>query len=509
VTAPVGTPSLRRLSKLQYANTLRDLLGVDGRALAGLDDDPWGPAGFEEGGVVAVSGLRGLMEAAEAAAAQAVARLPALLPCDPAAGEAACVRAFLAGFGKRAFRRPLTPAELDETVQLYTDFRARPGYGLGDALRVVLAALLQSPKFLYHWERGCPAGAGPVPLCPHELAARLSYFLWSSLPDAALSDSAERGALADVDGLEREVRRLLADPRARDTVAWFHRQWLDLGPLEPEGSVLPISRSYKTVPIDAAEQAALLRAMDRETWEFSANLVLAGEGRLETLLGAPFSYVDERLARFYGAAPPAGPGFVRTALPHRWGLLGQGSFLWVYATAQASHPIKRGRVIFERVLCGQLPEPPADIPAPKPPGPTVSTRQRYAEHESNACATACHSVIDPLGFALESFDALGRYRDEDGGQPVDTSGVAHFPLAGDRPFADTAQFLQALATSEDARRCLLRQWYRFASGRSETAAEEPALERLYQRFAGAGFDVRELLVGIATSPSFRQREVGP
>jgi len=507
----VGPAPLRRLTRLEYANSLRDLLGLD--AEVGLDGDPFGPAGFEEAGVVGVPDLRALMDSAEQAAAQAVTRLPALLPCDPATAEGACVRTFVAGFGKRAFRRPLADAELIELVQLYQSFRDRPGYGVAEALRVVVAAMLQSPKFLYHLETGCPTGrpGQAIPLCPHELAARLSYFLWSSVPDPALLDSGERGGLARPEGLEREARRLLADPRARDTIGWFHRQWLDLGPLEPEGS-LPITRVFKFGEMDAAEQAALLRAMDRETWEFTARVLVDGDGRLETLLSAPFSYLDERLARFYGAPPPAGPGFVRTPVEHRGGLLTQGSFLWLYAAQAASHPVKRGKVVFERVLCGALPPPPPTVPPPRPPSPTLSTRQRYAEHESNPCATACHSLIDPLGFALESFDGLGRYRAEDGRQPVDTSGVARFPLEGERAFADTAEFLRLLATSEDARRCLTRQWYRFALGRLETADEEPALERLYQSFARSDFDVRELLVGIVGTPSFRYRpppEVAP
>jgi len=507
IPTAVGPAPLRRLSRVQYANTLRDLLGVEVGALTSLVDDPWGPAGFEEGGVPAVHGLRGLMETAETVAAAAVANLPALLPCDPATGEARCVRAFVAGFGRRAFRRPLAGAELDQLLSLYRQFRDQPGYGLSGALRVVLTAILQSPRFLYHWEDGCPGGARdrPVPLCPHALAARLSYFLWQSLPDQGLVAAAETGGLGRAEGLAREARRLLSDPRARDTIGWFHRQWLDLGPPEPEGSALPTTRLYKVHDLDVAEQAALLRAMDRETWEFAAGVLLAGDGRLETLLAAPFSFVDERLARFYGGPPPADRGFSRVALPHRAGILTHGSFLWTYATQRESHPIKRGKVIFERVLCGDLPPPPAMIPAPKPIAPTTSTRQRYAEHGNSACARGCHALIDPLGFALESFDAMGRYRAEDGGQPVDTSGVAELAREGSRPFADTAEFLQILSRSEDARRCLTRQWYRFALGRPETAAEEPALEQLHQTFARAGFDVRELLVAIAGSPSFRYR----
>jgi hypothetical protein len=498
-----GPAPLRRLTRFQYANTVRDLLGADPSTIGALMEDGLGPSGFHEADLVGVEGLRGLMETAERIAADAVERLPALLPCDPARDERACVEAFLATFGGRVFRRPLTPAETSEAWQLFVLARQTLGYQRSDALRVLLSALLQSPKFLYLWERGCPnavAGAGPVPLCPHEVAARLSYFLWSSMPDQALFAAAERGELAGEAAVEREARRMLRDPKARDTVGWYHRQWLNLGPLEPEGSPFPVTRALKA-GYDGSEQPALLRSMDRETWEFTANL-LDGDGRLETLLTAPFSFIDERLARLYGAEPVGDGGFARRTLANRGGILTHASFLWVHSTAQASHPIKRGKAIYERVLCGHLAPPPAEVPAPRPPGPATSTRERYAEHQENACAKACHALMDPLGFALESFDALGRYRAEDGGKPVDTSGVASFPLEGSRPFADTAEFLRILGVSEDARRCQTRQWLRFAFGRLEADQEAAMLDHLYEVFSRSGFDVRALLVAITTTPSF-------
>jgi hypothetical protein len=509
-----GPAPLRRLTRVQYANTVRDLLGVDPRTLEALPDDPVAPSGFEQAGLVGGQEVRGLMETAEAVAAAAVERPSALLGCDPeaAAGEEACVGAFLASFGKRAFRRPLDSAEVAETLSLYRSMRARPGYRLADALRVVLTAMLQSPKLLYLWERGCPSGGAhdrPVRLCPHEVAARLSYFLWNTVPDAALEAAAGAGRLEGAAAVEREARRLLADVKARDTIGWFHRQWLGLGPLEPDGLPFPTTRNLK-LGTDGAEQAAMVRSMDRETWTFTASVVLGGDGRLDTLLSAPFSFVDDRLARLYGADPVTEPGFARRLLPHRGGILTHGSFLSVYATPDASHPVKRGRVIYERVLCGQVPPPPADVPPPRTATPTTSTRERYAEHETNPCAQACHALIDPLGFALESFDAVGRYRSEDGGKPVDTSGVAQFPLAGPVAFADTAEFIRVLAASEDARRCLTRQWFRFAFGRLETSEEGPMLDHLYDTFARSGFDVRELLVAITATPSFRYRaELAP
>jgi hypothetical protein len=162
-------------------------------------------------------------------------------------------------------------------------------------------------------------------------------------------------------------------------------------------------------------------------------------------------------------------------------------------------------VIYERVLCGSVPEPPADVPAPKPPSPGLTTRDRYVEHAQNACAAACHALIDPIGFALESFDAIGRHRSEDRGKAVDTSGVALFPVAGEKAFANTSEFIHLLATSEEVRICFARQWFRFALGRLESEDDTESLTAVQAAFAGSGFDVRELLVALVKSPAFLYR----
>jgi hypothetical protein len=198
-------------------------------------------------------------------------------------------------------------------------------------------------------------------------------------------------------------------------------------------------------------------------------------------------------------------------LPARGGILTHASFLAEHATSSESHPMKRGRVVYERVLCGSVPEPPANVPPPKPPAVGLTTRDRYTEHAENACATACHALIDPIGFAFEGFDAIGRHRSEEEGKAIDTSGVAHFPVAGDQRFANGIEFIHLLATSGEVRSCFVRQWFRFAFGRMENEGDADSLALVDGAFALSRFDVRELLVALVTSPSFlyRGRVEGP
>jgi hypothetical protein len=513
---PVGPTPLLRLTRFQYLNTLRDLLGVDAREVPAPSSDAVGESSFPEAGLPSPEELRALMEIAETVAASAVERLPELLPCDPtAADEPACAERFIRGFGRRAWRRPLRALEVEQLAALYDQARGWAGHGFGDGIRVVVSALLQSPHFLYRRDAApeeAPPGSGPrtpVPLDPHARAARLSYFLWNTMPDAELFAAAETSSLDTAAGVEAQARRMLRDPRARDTIRAFHRPWLALGSVsESEQERGLFSFMTKSAKIyDPLEQPTLFRSMERETDTFASSILLDGDGRLDTLLSWPRSYVDGRLAALYGAEAVAGDDVALRTLPARAGILTQASFLARHATNE-SHPARRGRVIYERLLCGTIPDPPAGVTPPRP-AEGLTTRQRFAEHGQNACAVGCHALMDPFGFALESFDGLGRHRTLDAGQPVDTSGVARFPLAGERPFAGTEELLAMLAASEEVRRCFARQWLRFALGRADVAEDAASLAQVWQAFERSGFDVRELLVALTLTPSFLHHPPSP
>jgi Protein of unknown function (DUF1592)/Protein of unknown function (DUF1588)/Protein of unknown function (DUF1585) len=318
------------------------------------------------------------------------------------------------------------------------------------------------------------------------------------MPDQALFDAAAAGKLSTDADIAEQARRMLADEKAKDAVTAFFREWLEIEQL----SQLP--KDAATYPeYDEALKAGLVG----ETEAFVKSVLFEGDGKLETLLGADYSYSNQALAGVYGTAV-AGFAFTRVTLPtaERLGLLTQPSFLTVTGAPNGSNPIKRGKAIYERLLCGELPPPPPNVPAAKPASAGGTTRQRFAEHASNACAKACHSLMDPLGFAFENYDGIGRYRTMDNGQPVDATGSVDLDGVA-RPFSSAVELAQILSTSDRVRSCFAKQWFRFAVGRKEAPGDAPSLSVIQSAFAAHQFDVRELAPAIAGSRSFRLRSV--
>jgi hypothetical protein len=495
-TVPMaGTMPLRRLSRTEYENTVRALLRLDPATtwMSGLPDDALGPSGFDLAGPVGEVDGAHLQDAAESLTAIAVRALDKLLPCAPAAtGEDACARQFIDRFGRRAFRRPLEAAETTALQALYNFARRDLKLTFPEAIGHLLTGMLQAPQLVYRWELGPRAPAvkdGLIRLGPHELASRLSYFLWSSMPDDALFQAVDDGKLATADDVLREARRMLAAPAAQATLASFHRQWLHL-------------RDYLTSPTESA--------MDAETLAF-VKKVFAGGGKLDELLTSSTSFVNSTLAPIYGLTGVNGSALVERALDpaQRFGLLTQASFLSVHSDGKQSHPIKRGNVIYRQVLCGELPPQPNDVPPPKPPRTGVSNRERFSEHAQQACARGCHSLIDPLGFGLENYDGTGRFRADDGGKPVDASGVALFPGGRSVSFQNARELVSALATSDEARGCMVVQWLRFTLARRELPEDAQSVSAAAATFARAGYDLRELLVAITQTRSFLFRSPSP
>jgi hypothetical protein len=506
----VGPAPLRRLTRAEYDNTIRDLLDDPSRpagAFAG-DLDAEG-TGFVRGGAVSAVDARHLLEAAEKVSATAVRRLDALLPCAPvptaAKEQDACVRTFVGRFARRAFRRPPTTAEVESLLATYSRARAEPGNSFADAVGVVLQVVLQSPSFLYRWELGPdrPIREGAlVRFNHHEVASRLSYALWASMPDQMLFAAADAGQLGTPDAVERQARRMLADPKAKEMLADFGSQWLAITDL------LLTSKDAKAYP---SYSPALARAMEAEHRAFLWHVIgPTGDGKLETLLTAPSSFVDEQLAKVYGLQGITGATLRQTPLDatRRAGLLTQTAFLTAHAAAAGSHPIKRGKEILERLLCAELPVPPPDIPDVAPPGANVSTRERFAVHGKSACAAGCHALMDPLGFAFEHFDGIGAYRETDGGKPVDASGAVALG-GGDRPFRNAVELARTLSTSAEVRQCVVKQLLRYAWKRKEVPGDAASLAAAGAAFARAGFDLREALVALVRTRSFLYRQPSP
>lgn len=498
---------LRRLTRLEYNNTVRDLLGVD---LAPADDFPPDEiaGGFNNNArVLTVSPLllERYMEAAEALAAEALKNLPTLLPCDPVSlGEEACARRFVEHFGRRAYRRPLSPSEGERLMRAYSAGRKDASFSRG--IELVIRTALQSPSFLYRLEFGQNPGSADqrVRLSQQELATRLSYFLWSSMPNEELLQAADAGELAGAEQVETHARRMLLDERARNAITEFYRQWMGLGALD--SLVKDATRHPEFDP-------ALKAAMRAETPAFVEHVLWSADRQLSTLLTAPYGFVTAPLARVYGVTAPSGvvPERVTLNSAERAGLLTQAAVLAVHALPNQSSPVARGKFVRERFLCQEPDPPPPDLNVTPPEvDPTRSTRERFAEHRENVVCAGCHELMDPIGFAFESYDAVGRFRTTDGGREVDSSGYIAQSKDVDGAFSNVRELAEKLARSQQVQDCVAGQWFRYAFGRHEGNADACSLEALRRSFSASGGDLIELLVALTQTESFlHRRALGP
>ncbi|HEY0138992.1 MAG TPA: DUF1592 domain-containing protein, partial [Nannocystis sp.] len=494
---------LRRLTRAQYDYTIQDLLQVGSvptDALAGLDAKV-GTFTSNIGAPLTVIGVSSLTDIAEQIAG--VADLTLLVPCDPAALSpdapelASCVRDFIDTFGSRALRHPLTEEEFARYLGVYETTLALTEETPGTALRQVIATMLQSPYFLYQVElgRAAPDARGWAALTDHELAARLSYFLWSSMPDDALRAAADAGTLADDAVLLAQLERMLYDDRASRGIGAFVVQWLELDHLDwTEKSPHPL------VPELTPELRA---AMKREAVDFMTAVMRDDDGRVETMLTAPYSLVPPELYPLYGVEAPAEPNApVQLDPARRAGLLTQVGWLTTHANPGQSSPVLRGVVVLESLLCTYLPAPPNDI-KPPPPDPNATTRERFEVHTSVPSCQGCHTFIDGIGFGFEGYDQYGVWRELENGEPIDESGVLRSYGTGEQPFVGPVELAKLLATEDSVRDCVAFQWTTYALGRILSTTDTCQVDDLQQRFAGHDGDMRALLTDIVTSPAFR------
>lgn len=497
---PPPTPT-RLLTREEYNNTLRDLLGDTTRPASVFPQEPRA-LGFENNAAThRVNPLlvRLYLNAAEDVAARAVReRRARLVPCDEATiGIEACADAFLAAFVRRAYRRAPTGEELSALETFFHAVLAQRDFDT--AIEWTVQVVLQSPQFLYRIEPGVPNGDAAFPLSGEEIASRLSYFLWSTMPDDALLEAASRGELSTAAGVERHARRMLDDPKAHDAVASFFRQWLELEDVE---------RAEKD-PLAHPGFSSAVSASWRRSLELFTQQVVFGEGTLEALLSSTSLHVDAHLAPLYGLPAPEGPGFHRVdGAPWRRGLLTQPGLLAALSGPLESSPVRRGVFVREKLLCQDLPPPPPNVPLlPPDPDPEATTRERFAEHTANPACAGCHQLIDPVGFGFERYDALGRYRERDNGQPVsaqgELTGVDDPAIAG--TFDGALELSGRLAQSPLVHQCMVTHWFRFAVSRAEGAEDECELARVRHRFWRTGGNFKELLVAIVRSEAFRYR----
>ncbi len=497
-----GAAESRLLTRLQYDNTVRDLLGDDS------DPAQRFPAentllGFGNNADAHRASLllsEQHLAAAEGIAARAVGRgADALLPCEAGDRSEDCVSRFITEFGYRAFRRPLRPEESQPLLDL---FRAgSQSWGFDKALELVLQAFLQSPQLLYRTESLSESNAGRVGnailLDSYQIASRLSYFLWNTMPDAELFALADAGQLIDTQVVRAQAGRMLDDERARGTVADFHEQWLGMSQFAGLSRVVPGTEAGA-----ASDAGGLNASWASSLAEFVQNVFWNESGDVQALLGSKSVFVDAPLAALYGVEP----GEYRDE--NRAGILTQPGLMSLLAHADQSAPVQRGKFVREQLLCQLLPPPPPDVDT-TPPDPDVNatTRERFRQHSADARCATCHRLLDNVGFGLEAFDHLGRFRTEENGLPIDATG--NVVSAGDPSlegeFDGALELTTRLAASPQVEACLATQWFRYSMGRAEQESDACSLEQVKAAFADAGGSFRELMVSLATSDAFRFR----
>ena len=500
----VAAAPLRRLTREQYDNSIRDLLGLEGHPSLALAADEK-LAAFFSNSISPVSRLsvEQYRDSAEDLAAAAVqAQLTTLAGCSGAEQNAACADHFIQSFGRRAFRRPLGADEAARYRGLYDANAAR---GFAEAMRVVLQTFLQSPNFVYHLELApAPAGVGVTPLSGYEVASRLSFALWDTLPDDELLDAAGAGMLDTKAGLRAQAERLLSSGRAKDALASFHVQWLGLDAL------LDINKDASLFP-QFTDQ--LKGAMRDEAVNFADFVIRRGDGRLQTLLSAPFTVASagSDLLGLYGAsAAPAADGIVQLDPSQRAGLLTQGAFLSAHSHPNQTSPVQRGLAVRKNLLCTDLPDPPANVNNnPPSPDPKATTRQRFEQHRTDPTCAGCHQLLDPIGVGFENYDAIGRYRSDENDLPIDANGELFSAGTSTGRFTGAVELARKLATSPEVRTCVQKQWFRFSLGRFEGPEDACTLQSLAKDFEASDFDVKTLLLSLVTSDAFRFRKVEP
>ncbi len=510
VESPAPSARVARLTHSQWANSVQALLRLDAPPTGLAQELRADPAqsGFlfdNQAQALTVDEVlwSAYQRVATTLAEQVVAdpaQLARILP-PPAATDEARARAFVESFGLRAHRRPLTAEEVEASLALYRKgpgaYAELPTFEAG--IRLLLEAFLQSPHFLYRVERSVAQQGGRVPLDGYELASRLSFALWGSIPDDALMDAARDGSLRDPVVAAGHARRMLQDAGARGVVNGFHRAVFDVPRF---AGIRPSPSRFPGVSSELAEHAA------RENALFVEDVVFARQGGYAELLTSPQTFVNDELARIYGLPGTFGASFVPVTLDvsRRRGVLTQVGFLASHATSMDPDPIHRGVFLAERILCLRISAPPNDIP-PLPPAAGRTNRQVVEAHTQapgSTCA-GCHSqTINPLGFPFESYDAVGAFRTEDNGHPVDASAAPY--LGGEQVSVRGAvELAEALAGSRAAHECYARRWLEYLHGRPATEEDQPVVERLGRLSQEGTLPVLELVVGLVTSEGFLNR----
>jgi hypothetical protein len=505
-----AAPRVARLTHLQWANSVQDLLYLDAPPAQRADFTPDAIIGFDTNAsqLWVSNTLRESYEsAAEALATQVASNPQALAKLVPAAAPTeptARAQAFIESFGLRAYRRPLTAPEVSQYQSLFQQgaqlIPELDPFAAGVALCIRL--FLQSPYFLYRTELEQQSVDGRIPLSSYEVAAKLALSLTASIPDAALLQDAAAGSLGRSNKalVDTQAQRLLGTARAKASALHLHSQALALTRYDL------IRKDTELHPDFAAGAPASLR----KSAELFLNAVYDENRGVRALLTSPEAFVDANLAPLYGLSGTFGTEFQRLDVTSqsRRGILTQPGFLALFAGEQQPDPIHRGVFINQQVLCVELMPPAANVPPLPGEQPNTTNRQRIeALTGKGTCGQGCHAtLINPLGYAFENYDSVGKYRTTDGGLPVDASDK--YVLDGnEQPFQNALELVELLADSQAAHRCYARHWLYYLAGRVPDAADAATLDALALQSSAQDTSTKDLLRALVQSDSFLTRAV--
>lgn len=503
----------RRLNRTEYNNTVRDLFGVDLRLEELLPADGGGGEGFDTTGsalftssihiekylaaaeraasAVVTDGTRGLSRETRKARERILVAHPSKsLPAREAA------RKVLEKFGRRAFRRPMTAEETEKLLTLFDRGWVR-GDGYVSSVRLALKAVLLSPHFLFLVEPE-PSGGGVHKLEPFPLASRLSYFLWATMPDDELFSLAESGRITDEAVYRQQIHRMVLDPKAQALGERFALQWLEVERLGTE--VRPDAKKFPEFDEE------LKHAMVGEVAAFFNHIIRSNRSLLE-LIDSDYTFLNQRLAKIYGIKGVSGSALKRISLTdtNRGGIVGMPAVHTLTSYPLRTSPVLRGRWVLESLLGDRVPPPPPDVPALEEgaeAGRPLNLRAQLEKHRTKAECSACHSRMDPLGFGLENFDTLGRWRSSDQGQPIDASGT----LPSGQSYSGPAGLKKILLERKDqVIRHLSRKMTGYAFGRELNRYDECVVDKAMEALQKNGYRSSILIEQIAISAPFRQR----
>lgn len=494
-------PVLRRLSQDQYKNSLYDIIGPDLVIPSQLEPD------VASNGLIAIGlaqstisgyGVEKYEDAAFKIAKQALDNAnyrEAIVTCSPSGpNDLSCLQQIVSEFGYKAWRRPLEQDEI-ERIAAIAAAAATTYENFDEGVAFAIATILQSPNFLFRIEIGEPSPSGGYRYGAYEMATRLSYFLINSTPDAELLAAAASGSLLSDEGVRAQAERLLNTDKARLAVRNMFTELYELYELDHLNKDPTIFKHMSKELGPAAKEETLLGI---ET------IIFKEDGDFREFFTTQRTFVDRRLAALYGIAAPVTAGFGEVTLPvegGRRGFLGQVSFLAVQSHPGTSSAVLRGRFVRSTLLCDEVPPPPAGFNTGVPePSPTARTlRERSKTHYEEAVCANCHQMMDPIGFGLENFDAIGQWREYDNGGLIDPSGSLD-----EYPFKNAWDLAEVVAKHPQFGPCLARNLYRYATGNLETFGEFEQIDALAEVFKLSGYRVKELLLQIAISPGFRR-----